>query len=159
MSRLLALDQSSKISGFAVFEDKSLIDSGFFTMPDNDDIGLRLMKIRNKIIDLIKQYNIDEVAFEDIQLQGQINNVQTYKVLAEVYGIVLELLTELNIKYQIVHSQTWKSELNIKGKTRKEQKANAQLYILNKYGKDVTQDEADAIAIGTCVLNQEKSAF
>lgn len=44
------------------------------------------------------------IAFEDIQLQGQTNNVVTYKSLAEVFGVVHELSTELKIPYEIVHS-------------------------------------------------------
>lgn len=34
MANLLALDQSSRASGWAVFEDKTLIDSGTFGFKD-----------------------------------------------------------------------------------------------------------------------------
>jgi hypothetical protein len=44
--------------------------------------------------------------------------VTTYKVLAEVFGVLEELCTEEKIPYKIVHSQTWKSALNIKGADR-----------------------------------------
>lgn len=49
-------------------------------------------------------------------MQNQINNVSTYKILAEIFGITHELMVELNIPYQIVSSNTWKSKLDIKGK-------------------------------------------
>jgi hypothetical protein len=35
---LLALDQSSRVTGWAVFHDKELVDSGTFTLTA-DDIG------------------------------------------------------------------------------------------------------------------------
>lgn len=151
MSNLLALDQASLTSGFAVFKDDQLFDYGKFTFSDTD-LAERLVKIRNKVIELIDFYEITEVAFEDIQMQGNVNNVQTFKVLAEVYGVILELLQELEMKYVIVPSSTWKSTLGIRGKARQEQKKNAQLYVLEKYGVKAIQDVCDAICIGTHVL-------
>ena len=51
-----------------------------------------------ELYDFTQEYNIDEVIFEDIQLQDNIgNNVATFKTLAEVMGVIIELLTELNI--------------------------------------------------------------
>ena len=94
MTKILALDQSSRITGWAVFEDDKLIDSGKFTVSD-DDIGIRLVKIRKKVLELISQFEIDKVYFEDIQLQGNVtNNVQTFKVLAEVFGVIYETLKD-----------------------------------------------------------------
>jgi Holliday junction resolvasome RuvABC endonuclease subunit len=63
--RLLALDQASRTSGWAVFEDDILIDSGTFTLK-SDDIGERLVDYRKHIEKLICDNDIEEVAFEDI---------------------------------------------------------------------------------------------
>lgn len=153
--RLLALDQASITSGYAIFIDGELKDCGKFTFED-DDIGIRLVKIRNKVLSLITFNNIDYVAFEDIQLQGNVpNNVQTFKVLSEVYGVILELVKELKIPCEIVHSSCWKSELNIKGSARAEQKRNAQLYVQKTYNLKATQDTCDAICIGQYVINNK----
>ena len=105
MSNLLALDQASLTSGYAIFTDGKLSDYGKFTF-DDDDIAERLVKIRKKILDLIATYNITEVAFEDIQMQNNVNNVQTFKVLSEVYGVILETLHEYKLKYTVVSSNT-----------------------------------------------------
>ena len=61
------------------------------------------------------------------------NNVQTFKVLSEVFGVILETLKEINIQYTIVSSNTWKSTLKIKGKSRAEQKRAAQQYVVDTY--------------------------
>lgn len=154
---LLALDQSSRASGYSVFKDSNLIASGTFTA-DNPDFGQRLVKIRNVIKNLIDEYEINEIAFEDIQLQA--GNVTTYKALAEVLGVVQELSQELLIPYTIVHSQTWKSYLEIKGTTRTEQKKNAQKFVAETYDKKVSQDESDSICIGHYISHTKKeSAF
>lgn len=154
--RILALDQASRTSGYSVFIDNKLETFGKFTFEDAD-IGIRLNKIRDKVAELIEQYNIDFVAFEDIQLQNNVsNNVATFKVLSEVFGVVYELITDLNIEHEIVHSETWKSKLKISGKTRPEQKKNAQIFVTETYNVKATQDESDAICIGTYIVKTKQ---
>jgi Holliday junction resolvasome RuvABC endonuclease subunit len=63
--RLLALDQASRTSGYAIFDDDKLINSGTFTLK-SDDIGERLVDYRRHIEKLICDNDIEEVAFEDI---------------------------------------------------------------------------------------------
>ena len=159
---LLALDQSSKTTGWAVFDrdSKTLLTHGKFTL-DDDDLGIRLNQFRNKVEDLINLYSISFVVFENIQMQGNVaNNVQTFKALAEVYGVLEELCVALNIPHVPVLAGTWKSGLGIKGRVRAEQKRNAQIFVQNTYNLKPTQDECDAICIGTHFLNPPKtSAF
>lgn len=148
MSRILSLDQSSKVTGYAIFDNNNLIDYGKFSY-DDSNIDVRLVKIRNKVESLINTYFPAEVIYEDIQQQNNVaNNVQTFKILAEVYGVISELLEELHIPHSTVLSTTWKSSLGIKGKTRAEQKRNAQEYVTRTYNIKATQDESDAICIG-----------
>ena len=154
--KVLALDQSSRVTGYAIFDDNQLVTSGTF-VTDDERIGHRLLEIRNRIQSMASTYNIDHLVFEEIQLQQQ--GVTTYKVLAQVLGICEELATELNIPYAIVPSVTWKSTLGIKGKGRAEQKKNAQAFVINTYGLKVSQDTADAICIGTHFVNSQLSAF
>ena len=148
MSTLLALDQASKTTGWAIYKDGKLSDYGKFTFED-EDFGKRLHKIRNQVIALIQQYEVSEAAIEDIQLQNSIgNNVVTYRALAEVRGVLEELFSELKIPYQVVFSGTWKSALKIKGAKSAEQKRAAQAYVLETYGIKAIQDTCDAICIG-----------
>ncbi len=87
-------------------------------------------------------------------MQSQVNNVQTFKVLAEIFGVTQEYLAEHQYGYHIVSSNTWKSKLGIKGRTRPEQKKNAQEYVLKNYNKKVSQDESDAICIGASIIKE-----
>ena len=150
--RLLALDQSSRITGYAIFVDENLIAHGSINLTE-EDVGQRLVLIRKEVTKLIHKYDINEIAFEDIQMQASVgNNVQTFKILAEVFGVILMLCTELKINYTIVSSNTWKSTLKIKGKKRSEQKQDAQRYVLEKYGIKAIQDTVDAICIGAHMI-------
>lgn len=152
---LLSLDQSSHITGWAIFEDNKLVQNGKFDLK-SDDIGQRLLHYRTHLIKLINEYKPNKVVFEDIQMQGQVNNVVTYRILAEILGVTEELVTELDMPYEIISSNTWKSKLDIKGKARTEQKRNASQWVLNTYNKKVTQDEADAICLGASTLIENK---
>ena len=157
--RVLALDQASRTSGWSVFDDGKLLEYGKFTA-DQTDIGDRLYYIRKQVINLIDKYKIDEVVFEDIQLQGNIaNNVATFKALAEVFGVLYELFTEIKMPRTAVLSTVWKSTLGIKGKDRTAQKKAAQLWVENTYGVKPTQDECDAICIGAHYINNKVEVF
>lgn len=157
MPNILALDQASRVSGWSVFINGELKDWGHLTT-NQDDIGERLVEIHNFIKNKVQEWNIDTIAFEDIQLQSSVgNNVKTFKVLANVYGVVLMTAVELNKNYEVIPSSTWKSKLQIKGRTRPEQKRNAQEFVLQKYNVKATQDECDSICIGTCVNSLDRT--
>jgi hypothetical protein len=65
----------------------------------------------------------------------------------------------MHIPHEIIHSQTWKSGLDIKGRDRAAQKRNAQEFVAATYSKKVSQDESDSICIGTYYIKSNKSAF
>ena len=153
--RVLALDQSSRITGYAFFEDGKLIKSGIIKLTNND-LGTRLVQLRDKVVEYINEWNIEYIIYEDIQLQGQsINNVETFKVLAEVIGNFEELFTELNIPHEAVLSTVWKSAVGVKGRYRADQKKNAQLLVKQTYALEVSEDESDAICIGMYFCNKK----
>lgn len=156
MANLLALDQASKVSGYAVFNPEGeLIAYGKF-IADVEDLGERLVFIKNKVAELIEEYNIGQVVMEDIQQQ---ENVQTFKVLAEVFGVIYEYLTEIKMPNTSVLACEWRKTLKIPGYKRAEQKRNTQTWAANEYGVKATQDECDAIAIGTHYIMRNFSAF
>ena len=163
LANILALDQASKITGYAIFKNGVYLKHG--TIESNhSDLGIRLQYLRDELMLLINNYNIDEVIFEDIQLQDNIgNNVATFKTLAEVMGVIIVTLTDLNVSYTSVLSSEWRKRLSLGtgGNTRKVQKQKAQIYIKNKYGLNVSEDEADALCIGTYRImdDEKKNAF
>ena len=151
MSNILALDQSSYTTGYCIIADSQLVTYGHYTA-SGDALGKRLTNLKKKIQQLIEQYNINEVVFEDIQLQkinGQQDNVKTFKVLAEVIGMLEQYFTEQKIQYKIIQPNVWKATFKIAGKGRAQEKKLAQQEVLKRYAVDCTEDEADAICLGT----------
>lgn len=158
--KILALDQSTRVTGWAVFADGDLQEYGKFDAENaGPDIGKRLTYIREKVQALIDKHNIQKVLIEEIQLQNTVgNNVVTYKKLAYVQAVLIQMLDELKLPYEVIASSSWKSTLGIKGRARAEQKKNAQELIATKYNINVIQDIADAICIGLAFLQKNSLA-
>lgn len=121
MSNLLALDQATYTTGYTILKNGKIFKVSHFDCVGND-LGDRLEQLRNNINNLIKEYNINEVVFEDIQLQNvngdKETGIKTFKMLAEAFGVVHELLTELNMKYSVAQPIKWKAHFKIAGKGR-----------------------------------------
>ena len=62
---ILALDQASRTSGYAVFRADKLIDSGNFTYSDAD-LAERRVKIRKQVDTLHDYFHIEKIILEDI---------------------------------------------------------------------------------------------
>lgn len=153
---LLALDQSSKVSGWAVFRNGMLEDYGKFSF-SSTDVPTRLIQIKKATQDIINSKNINCVALEEIQMQRNVtNNVVTFKTLAFVMATILILCTEQKLPYEIIPSATWKSVCEVKGKARTEQKQNAQKFVKEEFGITAIQDICDAICIGYCASKEDR---
>ena len=156
MANLLALDQSSHTTGYTILQDGKIFKVSHFDCNDND-LGVRLVQLHDKINELIDEYHIDEVVFEDIQLQDINGNketgIKTFKILAEVYGVIYELLTEKKIKNTSVLPIKWKSYFKIAGKGRAQEKKLTQAYVLKNYDIKCTEDEADSLCIALYHFN------
>lgn len=156
VSKILALDQSSRTTGFTVLNNGKIEVVNHFECI-GDDLGDRLVQLRTYIDELIHQYSIDEVVFEDIQLQDVNGNketgIKTFKILAEAFGVVHEYLTEKKIKFSVAQPIKWKAHFKIAGKGRPQEKKLAQAYVLKECGIKCTEDEADSLCIALYYYN------
>lgn len=161
----LALDQALQTTGWAIFDDNSLIDYGIFKTKNTDPIDKKLFDIWNQLNVLKDKYKVNYLFFEDIQKQ---QNAETYKKLAYVQAtIMLWCYYVENIKYIILAPSHWRSLLKDKykmnfGKARVEQKKVAQQLVRQEFNIEASQDECDAICIGLAGFiekNKKTSAF
>lgn len=160
---LIAFDQALNVTGYAIFKDGSLIKYDKFATKEQTTSG-KLKEIRENVLEIIETYNPKEIAIEEIQLQqipggSAHGNVETFKKLAYVQAVMLELFEEKGIKYHIVPSVTWKSTCGVKGKARAEQKRNAQAYVLNEFGVKAIQDICDSICIGKHIIEESSKVI
>jgi len=148
--RILALDDSTTITGWAVFDNQELVGYGKIEMTQKTPTE-RIAAMKQWMLSLVAKWKPDMVAIEDIQQQ---ENIQIFKVLAHLQGVLINALYENKYEFDIIHVATWRSHCEVKGKTRSELKKSAQAKIKTWYDVSVTQDEADAICIGRCAISE-----
>lgn len=157
--RILAFDQASITSGWAVFDDDKLVNYGKWTSNGSHSTQ-RISLTKAWFASMIEQWKPDEVILEDIQLhkfENQGEAVLTFKKLAHLQGVLKNYCFDNGIPYKVVSPSTWRTDTNIKGKTRNDKKRNAQLKVQSFYDINVTQDEADAILIGRWATSEHKN--
>lgn len=163
--RLLALDQASRVTGVAIFDDDKLVKYGTFEIKSNQELGKRLTQFLENLDKLYAAYHFDAVAYEDIQLQ--MGNVETYKKLAYIQAMILFWCEKHEKNLYCFSPSHWRKILKDKygmswGRKRAEQKQTAIEFIQEHYEKEVDSDTADAICIGCAAnieINKTKSAF
>lgn len=158
--RIIALDDATYNTGWAIFDDNKLIKYGVFSVNQSTEVE-RVEAIKQWLINMVYIWRPDYIIIEDIQLQREIGNVyetsdniNTYKVLAHLQGVLQNTLYELQVPFETVYSAVWRKACEIKGKYRADKKRNAQLQVKKWFDVDVTNDEADAICIGKYFLKK-----
>ena len=147
--RSLALDQSTRITGWSIYDDDKLIKYGTFIAVEDNEIA-RDCTIKQWLINMIELWKPDFVGLEGIQYQQNMG-VTTFETLARLQGILMETLYELNIQFSICHTNTWRAYCKVKGRTRIDKKRSMQMLAKEWFDITVTDDEADAIGLGKYV--------
>lgn len=149
--RVLALDQASHTTGYAIFDDGALVKYGIFKCPAGEEVE-RFASVREWLISIIQNYHIDYVGIEGIQYQdestGQKMGVPVFQTLARLQGVIMLTCYEQKIKFDICPTNTWRHAIGVKGRSRTDRKRSMQLIVKDTYDITVSDDEADAIGIG-----------
>ena len=156
VKRTLALDQASKITGYAIYDDTKLVKYGIFTTSAADDID-RFAMIKSWLLSMIAAWRPDYIGIEGVQFQeeggGQKMGVTVFQTLARLQGIIMLTCHEQKIPFEVCPTNTWRHSCGVKGKTRTDKKRSMQLLVESWYNLKVSEDEADAIGIGHHLVN------
>lgn len=147
---ILALDQATAITGWAVFDGGSLVDHGKIKMSTSKKVTPEAKRdiMLACIEELIDIYQPDHIVIEDVANQ---KNVATVVKLARLQGAIMELRRKYDhASLEIVRPTEWRKGLKFRqGRAKREElKAQAQAFTEQKFGLKVGEDEADAICIG-----------
>ena len=145
--RVLALDQSTKITGYSIFDDKELVYYGIFEAEESNNEILRDIQVKEWLVSVVKNWEPELVGLEGIQYQANFG-VTTFETLARLQGILMGTLCELNIPYKICPTPTWRAHCGVKGRTRIEKKRSMKELVKKWFDIQISDDEADAIGIG-----------
>ena len=155
--RVVAFDQSSKVTAMSVFDDGKLVYYTVFQI--SGSLEARLIKFEQSMRKILTRIKPDLVIFEDIQLQqnGNHQNVKTFKTLAMILGIAKKVAAELKLPHREIMNKVWQRTFNITGVSRREQKESVIRTVHSYYNITVSDDEGDAILLGLHAVSQLKS--
>lgn len=149
---ILALDMSTKSTGYAIFDNNKLIQSGCLTASNSDTLD-RIKDMANKIKKIIISNNITEIVAEQVAPDF---GSRVYKPLLYLQSQIEYYLHDhkLPIKITYLLPQTWRAKLGLPTKgDRNQLKANDMQWVSRNYGLNTTNDDiADAICIGASYI-------
>lgn len=152
---IMAIDQSSTATGITIGElnkkddDWKLIHHELYK-PKGSNFDDKMLNLCDYLHQLIMDYDIEILVMEDVYA---LRNVNTLKKLASMMGAIKELANINQIIYRVVSASSWHTILNCKN-NRRELKQSAKEFVLNKFGLEVSDDEADSICILTYFMNE-----
>ena len=153
--KFLALDQSLSCTGWAVFDDKTLIAANTFSVSKTAPMDRRLLEIYKNLADLYHEYEFEKIYFEDIQLQA--GNVLTYKHLDYAQAAIILWCGHMDIDWSVSAPSHWRKVLGGGfGRKRAEQKRYAIQLVQKWYNIEVSSDIADAICIGRAAIRESR---
>lgn len=145
-NRVLALDQASHVSGYSIYDDRTLVTYGTFETKTQEEDS-RIHEVKEWMISMIQSYQPDLIAIEGIQYQ-QSFGVTTFQALARLQGVLIEECLSEKIPYEICPTNTWRAYCGVKGQTRNDKKKSMQGLVKKWFDISVSDDCADAIGIG-----------
>lgn len=146
--RIMSFDQSTRVSGYSVFDDDNYIASGVVDLSksklETQERSFEMAKILWKII---KKYKPQYLIIEETQQQS---NVQVVITLARLQGMIIGYAEAHGVKTHILSPTVWRSKLQYKQGPkvkRAELKQQSIDYVKNKYGFELPEDECESIAL------------
>lgn len=162
-TRILALDAATGITGYALYDDKILVNYGTFKTSAALPAVERINAMKNWLKAALKEWEPDFVGIENIQLQkygpsAAQAQVKTFQTLANLQGVILDTIFEACIDSDLVYPSEWRSYCGISDgdQHREARKKAAQAKVRIWYDLQCTEDEADAICIGKYFCNKIK---
>lgn len=156
---LLALDMSTKSTGYAIYKHNKLVQYNYITATSNDLFNR--IKIMMNAINKILQQNLDleYVIMEEVRQQGFIN-VKTYKALMYLQGCIQMIIHQKfkHLQTDFLYPSSWRKICQIKqgrGIQRKQQKQLDIQWVKDNFNIIPENDDvADAIGLGYGYINK-----
>ena len=154
--RIIAFDQATYKMGMSVWDDGKLVYYDLFQFGDQVT-EVRLAKIGRLLSEVVVPiWKPDVVVFEDIQEQGGVKGMKTFKILAMLLGVCVTTMERLGVRHQEFAPVVWRKQYGAVSGGRGAEKAWAVNKVHELTGQWVNEDTSEAILIGysACKLVQ-----
>jgi len=148
MTRFLALDPSSTVSGWAVFDDDRLVAWGKIDTK-KVDYSFRFQFIINELVHLVQQYDFQEIAIEDVKFAWHgTNRNRNIAGLQIVFRSIQEWAKGLGLGLAAYNPATWKNGVVGSSHATKETTKENLCFRFPRLPRGLTEHEYDALGIG-----------
>lgn len=147
---VLALDLSTKNSGWCIFNGEDIGDHGVINA-GSANLYHRIDKMTTDIKALVEKYKPTRVVIEEVLREDVGNNDKVFKALMYLQAFISHMLDKFNLTPEFVVVSHWRKCCGIKtgpGKYRESLKPKDIQFVKKIYNIQVGDDEADAICIG-----------
>ena len=146
--RIVAFDQATYKMGMSIWDDGKLVYYDLFQFNDAATES-RLVKIERLLSEVVVPiWKPDAVVFEDIQEQGGIKGMKTFKILAMLLGVCVTTIERLGVPHVEYAPVVWRKEFGTVSGGRNAEKAWAVNKVHELTGHWVNEDTSEAILIG-----------
>jgi len=152
--KIIGIDTGLRATGISILKEEKVLYWKVIRT-DGDDIGKRLLKIYREIKSIIKEWNPEIAAFEEIIFHKSFRSLVT---LGAVRGIVLLALSEEGVRIKEYSPTLIKKTLTGNGRASKKQVAFIVRKILNLH-ESLPSHITDSIACALVTFYKERKCF
>ena len=145
--KVLAFDQSTRVTGYSVFDDGKYVKSGVIDLHKITDTDERSKQMGLEMCKVIEGTKPDVTIIEEVQQQS---NTATVIKLARIQGVAIGFCAAHNIDLHILRPTEWRSALGYKQGPKVKREALKQQsldFVKNNFGLELIEDEAEAVCI------------
>ncbi len=151
--RVLGFDPGTNITGFGIIEGNesklSYISCGIIDLRKIKSIQKKLDLIYNKVLEIVKEFNPDSIAIEDVFVAK--NTKGTIK-LGYVKGVIFLAAEHIGINVYEYSATTVKQSITGYGRSTKDEIRRLLPNLLHNFKDTSYRDASDALAIAYCHL-------
>lgn len=153
--RLISIDSSTKKSAYAIFDNGTYIQSELINLEKIRNMDERFMQMSLQLINILIKYQPEVVYIEDTVVP---RNVQTQRFLTRLQGVVYAYCVMNGCEFYTIRPTVWRKLVGIKqGKKKRDELKEAAInLVMDKFGMQVNDDEAEAVLIGIAAIKQRK---
>lgn len=153
--KVLALDLSTKSTGWAIFEGKELIDKGC-VVATSPNVLNRISTIVEELKIIHNRYLPQKVIVEEVLPEDVGHNSSVFKALMYLQALVAVEFNKYGKTLEFYTASEWRRKCGIRtgrGIKREQLKATDVKFVKDNYNLEVNDDIADAVCIGHAYTN------
>ena len=151
--RIIAFDQSTKSTGWAVLEKETAEIVKFGVLKPEGETNDRIRQTVKQCLWLVDEFEVTFVFIEGIYARL---NPRVFEILAKLSGTLEIMLEEKGYFVNVVKPSEWRKRVGIKNRKRAEVKKEAIELVHTLYGIKASEDECEAILFARAFCDEQK---